>query len=262
MSTRHAVLSAEALPVTVNPATAHLQVLILHPDRAMAAAIALELATAGWLTATAGTAKDQGNGHPAAVILDATGHDARDGTGIARIRQAAPGTPILFLTTNETLVHLLSDGTLPGDDYLLSPFTPRDIALRLRWLTRNSTAPLSDPELTVGDLSLRPRWLLARRADHQIPLTKTQCAVLQLLMQDPGNVVRKDEIMNQLWPGTRGQGANNVELYVSYLRRKINAAGPPMIHTLRGVGYLIKPAPADPESAAQPNQNTAGTTPP
>ncbi|SDP85091.1 two-component system, OmpR family, response regulator [Arthrobacter sp. ok909] len=259
MSTRDAVLNAETLPVTVNPAAAYGQVLIMQPAKAMAADIARELATAGWLAATTGNANAVERGHPAALIVDTTGHDAWDAAGVARIRRSAPGAPVLFLTTRETLESLLTGGTLPGDDYMIAPFTPADVALRLGWLTRHGTPARRDPELTVGDLSLRPRRLLARRGDHQIPLTKTQCAVLQLLMQDPGNVVRKDEIMNQIWPGTPGRGGNNVELYISYLRRKINAAGPPMIHTLRGVGYLIKPAPADPESAAQSNQRLAGT---
>ena len=75
-------------------------------------------------------------------------------------------------------------------------------------------------------------------------------------MQNPGNVVRKEEIVNHVWPGIPGRGGNNVELYISYLRRKINAAGPPMIHTLRGIGYLIKPAPADPAAEATGNRET------
>lgn len=65
--------------------------------------------------------------------------------------------------------------------------------------------------------------------------------------------MRKDEILDHVWPGNSGRSGNNVELYISYLRRKISPAGPPMIHTLRGIGYLIKPAPTGKESAASGN---------
>lgn len=253
MPSRHTFLTAETLPVTIPPAAASAPVLIIHPDQGATADIARALAADGWLTATPGTA---GHGKHAVVVLDATHHADGAAPGIARVRQSAPGVPFLFLTTRETLEDLLAGGTLPGDDYLLAPFTAADVALRLRWLTRNGTAVPSDPELTVGDLTLRSRWFLARRGPHQIPLTKTQCAVLQLLMQNPGNVLRKEEIANHVWPGTPGRGGNNVELYISYLRRKINAAGPPMIHTLRGIGYLIKPAPADPAAEATGNRET------
>lgn len=253
MPSRHTFPTAGNLPVTLPPAAASGPVLIIHPDHRASADIARALATAGWMTATPGTV---GHERPAIVVLDAAGHASGAAPGIARIRQSAPGVPFLFLTTRETLENLFANGTRPADDYLLAPFAAADVALRLRWLTRNVTPAPGDAELTVGDLTLRPRWFLARRGAHEIPLTKTQCAVLHLLMQNPGNVVRKDEIVNHVWPGTPGRGGNNVELYISYLRRKINAAGPPMIHTLRGIGYLIKPAPTGPETAAASNRNT------
>lgn len=250
MSSRHTLPATGTLPVAADPAPGSGQVLIIHPDRGVAADIAGELAAAGWLTAAASAVDNAPSAPRAVLIIDATDHGAGDAARIARIRQSMPGAPVLFLTTGESFAGLLAGGPRPGDDYLIAPFTPGDVAMRLRWLTRDASTVPRDPELIVGDLTLRPRWLLARRCGRQIPLTKTQCAVLQLLMENPGTVMRKDEIANHVWPGNPARGGSNVELYISYLRRKINPAGPPMIHTLRGIGYLIKPAPTAQESAA------------
>lgn len=90
--------------------------------------------------------------------------------GVARVRRSATGAPFLFLTTHESFEKLLATGTLPTDDYQLAPFTPRDVAVRLRWLTRTGSAALATP-------TLRPRPLLARRGEDRIPLAKTQRAV-------------------------------------------------------------------------------------
>jgi len=134
-----------------------------------------DLRGAGWLAVTA--ADGPGRTKPAVLVLHAL--DAAGAVAdVARIRQSAPGTPALFLTTPGSFEDLLRVGTQAGDDCLTGPFTAADVALRLRWLTRNAGAASVGPELTVGDLTLRPRWLLARRGDLEIPLTKTQCSLL------------------------------------------------------------------------------------
>ena len=237
--------------MTLTPTAASGPVLIIRPDRGATADMARALESAGWLTATPGTI---GRDRPAIIVLEATDHAGAAISRIGRVRQSAAGVPLLFLTTRDIFEDLLAAGTLPGDDYLIAPFTVADVELRLRWLARSGSIVRRDAEITVGDLTLRPRWSLARRGGHQIPLTKKQCAVLQLLMQNPGNVLRKEEIANHVWPGNPDRGGSNVELYISYVRRKINAAGPPMIHTLRGIGYLIKPAPTGPAAEATGNR--------
>ncbi|MFC8411740.1 response regulator transcription factor [Arthrobacter sp. NPDC057259] len=213
-------------------------VLISHPNQRAGVIMARELKNAGWLASV--VAESPGVKKPAVLIVDA-GDAERAVADVARTRRSDPHTPVLFLATTESFEDLLRIGTRPGDDYLTAPFTAADVASRLRWLTRTAVSA-SDPELTVGDLKLRPRCLLARRGDHEIPLTKTQCSLLGLLMQNPGRVISKGELANRIWPDNNVRGANNVELHISYLRQRINAAGPPMIHTRRGAGYLIRPA--------------------
>lgn len=234
--------SAVTRPEEVEPPASPGPVVIIHQDQCAAANMARDLTDAGWPAITA--AGGPGRTTPNVFILYVRDAE-RAVADLARTRRSAPGTPVLFLTTPESFEDLLNLGARAGDDYLTLPVTVADVALRLRWLTRNAGAPSVDPELTVGDLTLRPRWLLAHRGDRQIPLTKTQCSLLRLLMENPGVVVSKGEMAKHVWPDNRERGANNVELHISYLRQRLNAAGPPMIHTLRSVGYLISPAPGN-----------------
>lgn len=226
-------------PEEVEPPASPGPVVIIHQDQCAATNMARDLTDAGWPAITA--ADGPGRTTPAVFILYVRDAE-RAVADLARTRRSAPGTPVLFLATPESFEDLLKLGARAGDDYLTLPVTVADVALRLRWLTRNAGAASVDPELTVGDLTLRPRWLLAHRGDHQIPLTKTQCSLLRLLMENPGVVVSKGEMAKHVWPDNRERGGNNVELHISYLRQRLNAAGPPMIHTLRSVGYVISPA--------------------
>lgn len=230
-------------PEEVEPPASSGPVVIIHPRQCAAANMARDLTDAGWLAITA--ADGAGRTTTPAVFIVYVRDAERDVAEIAPTRRSAPGTPVLFLATPESCEDLLRVGTRAGDDYLTLPVTVSDVALRLRWLTRSSVASSVDPELAVGDLVLRPRWLFAYRGARQIPLTKTQCSLLRLLMENPGVVVSKGEMAKHVWPDNRERGANNVELHISYLRQRLNAAGPPMIHTLRSVGYLISPAPGN-----------------
>jgi two-component system OmpR family response regulator len=148
----------------------------------------------------------------------------------------------------------------PSDDYLSGPFTTEDVAVRLCWLIRRSLAggdsmatgtgevPGADAVpcpggLVVGDLVLMPGSLLARRGSHSIALSKRQTALLALLMARAGSVVGKGEILRQVWGESLTSGNwNKVELCASSLRRRIDAAGAPMIRTVRGAGYMIEAA--------------------
>jgi two-component system OmpR family response regulator len=98
--------------------------------------------------------------------------------------------------------------------------------------------------LVVGDLTLDQETREVRRAGRQIKLTPTEFEVLRFLMQNPGRVLSKARILDRVWAYDFGGQSNIVELYVSYLRRKIDAQHPPMIHTVRGAGYTLRPADA------------------
>ncbi len=108
-------------------------------------------------------------------------------------------------------------------------------------------APSARPRLVVGDLVLDEANREAVRGGTAIPLTATECALLRQLMREPGRVLSKTLLLDRVWAhsfggGGRGDRGNVVELYISYLRKKIDAGRPPMIHTRRGMGYVLKPA--------------------
>ncbi|GAA3300927.1 hypothetical protein GCM10020295_42920 [Streptomyces cinereospinus] len=138
-----------------------------------------------------------------------------------------------------------SPGSPPGgDDYVTKPFSLEEVVARLRGLIRRSgTADRrSDSVLVVGDLTLDEDSREVTRAGESIHLTATEFELLRFLMRNQRRVLSKAQILDRVWSYDFGGKANVVELYISYLRRKIDAGREPMIHTRRGAGYLIKPA--------------------
>ncbi|MEV0230639.1 response regulator transcription factor [Nonomuraea sp. NPDC050786] len=177
---------------------------------------------------------------PDAIVLDAM-------NGIQclpRLRAVLPGVPILFLTALDSLQDRLVGLRAGADDYVTKPFTLEEVVIRLRGLLRRSGAAQARPGagLVVGDLTLDQETHQVRRAGKEIRLTPTEFELLRFLMHHPGRVLSKARILDRVWAYDFGGRGNVVELYISYLRRKIDAHREPMIHTVRGVGYTIRPA--------------------
>ena len=130
-----------------------------------------------------------------------------------------------------------------GDDYVTKPFSLEEVVARLRALMRRSGALAQRPDalLVVGDLTLDEDSHEVRRDGEEINLTATEFELLRYLMRNPKRVLSKAQILDRVWQYDFGGQANIVELYISYLRRKIDAGREPMIHTLRGAGYVLKP---------------------
>ncbi|WP_099332630.1 response regulator transcription factor [Actinomyces minihominis] len=163
---------------------------------------------------------------------------------VRRLRARGDDVPVLFLTAKDELSDRLQGLTVGGDDYVTKPFSLEEVVLRLRAMVRRRVevvAAQEDPLLTVGDLSLNPQTHEVFRAGNPIELTATEFALLEYLMENPRHVLSKAQILERVWEYDFGGNANVVEIYVSYLRKKLDAHGPAMIHTLRGVGYTIRP---------------------
>ncbi|GAA3254500.1 response regulator transcription factor [Nonomuraea helvata] len=176
---------------------------------------------------------------PDAIVLD-----VMNGIQLLpRLRGVLPDVPILFLTALDSLQDRLVDLRAGADDYVTKPFSLEEVVIRLRGLLRRSRAARARPDdgLVVGDLTLDQETHQVRRADKEIRLTPTEFELLRFLMHHPGRVLSKAQILDRVWAYDFGQ-SNVVELYISYLRRKIDAHREPMIHTVRGVGYTIRPA--------------------
>ncbi len=163
-----------------------------------------------------------------------------------RLRADGNDTPVLFLTAKDSVDDRIAGLTSGGDDYVTKPFSLEEVVARLRGLIRRSTQ----------DRQRRRRPRAARRRPaaqrgelrgHAAPatpieLTATEFELLRYLMRNPKRVLSKAQILDRVWSYDFGGRSSIVEIYISYLRKKIDAGATPMIHTVRGVGYLIKPA--------------------
>ena len=181
---------------------------------------------------------------PDAVILDVM-MPGMDGFGVLR-RMRADGidAPALFLTARDNLQDKITGLTLGGDDYVTKPFSLEEVVARLRGLLRRAgmAAARSDAMLAVGDLTMDEDSREVRRGGDLVTLTATEFELLRYLMRNPKRVLSKAQILDRVWNYDFGGQANVVELYISYLRKKIDVGREPMIHTMRGAGYVLKPA--------------------
>ncbi|MBM7864721.1 response regulator transcription factor [Lentzea nigeriaca] len=181
---------------------------------------------------------------PDVVVLDVMLPDFNGFEVLRRMRADFPALPVLFLTAKDAVEDRIAGLTAGGDDYVTKPFSLEEVVLRLRALLRRTGVTDADAgaRLTVGDLSLNEETREVSRGGDSIDLTATEFELLRYLMSNPRRVLSKAQILDRVWSYDFGGQANIVELYISYLRKKIDAGRAPMIHTMRGAGYVLKPA--------------------
>jgi two-component system OmpR family response regulator len=225
-----------------------IRVLVVDDEAALAELLSMALRYEGWDVRTApdgGSAVRAAREHrPDAVVLDVMLPDFDGLEVLRRMRAEAPEVPVLFLTARDAVEDRVAGLTAGGDDYVTKPFSLEELVARLRGLLRRSgmTAARQDSQLVVGDLVLDEDSHEVRRGDDIVELTATEFELLRYLMRNPRRVLSKAQILDRVWNYDFGGQSNVVELYVSYLRKKIDAGRPPMIHTVRGAGYVLKPA--------------------
>jgi two-component system OmpR family response regulator len=181
---------------------------------------------------------------PDVVVLDVMLPDIDGLEVLRRLRESLPAVPVLFLTARDAVEDRVAGITAGGDDYVTKPFSLEEVVARLRGMLRRAGAAANwgDSTLTVGDLTLDEDSHEVRRGGELVELTATEFEVLRYLMRNPRRVLSKMQILDRVWNYDFGGQTNVVELYISYLRKKIDANRPPMIHTVRGAGYLLKSA--------------------
>lgn len=181
---------------------------------------------------------------PDVVLLDVMLPDLSGLEVLRRIRATHPHVPVLFLTAKDAVEDRIAGLTAGGDDYVTKPFSLEEVVARLRALLRRAGAVSEREEavLVVGDLRMDEDSHEVSRGGDDIRLTATEFELLRYFMRNPRRVLSKAQILDRVWQYDFGGQANIVELYVSYLRRKIDKGRTPMLHTLRGVGYVLKPA--------------------
>lgn len=178
---------------------------------------------------------------PQLVVLDIMLPDL-DGFEVARrLRQEGRRVPILFLTAKDATEDKVRGLTLGGDDYVTKPFSLEELLARIRAVLRRVQDSVeSTSRLSFADLELDEDTREVFRGSNLIELTPTEFKLLRYLMLNPRRVLSKSQILDHVWEYDFGGDANVVETYISYLRKKIDSLGPPLIHTLRGAGYSLR----------------------
>lgn len=178
---------------------------------------------------------------PDLIVLDVMLPDL-DGFAVAeRLRNARIDVPVLFLTARDTLEDKAEGFSVGADDYLTKPFSLAELVMRAKAILRRSGLAASDSSvLTFADLELDVDGHQLKRAGHPIELTATEFAVLKYFMTNPGIVLSKAQILDHVWHYDFDGDSNICETYVSYLRKKLSEYGPPLIHTVRLVGYVLR----------------------
>ncbi|MFF5898326.1 response regulator transcription factor [Streptomyces argenteolus] len=231
----------------LRPDRTPVRVLVVDDEAPLAELLSMALRYEGWEVRSAGdgagalrTARDF---RPDAVVLDVMLPDMDGLAVLGRLRRELSDVPVLFLTARDSVEDRIAGLTAGGDDYVTKPFSLEEVVARLRGLIRRSgTASVrGESTLAVGDLVLDEDSHEVSRGDDSIHLTATEFELLRFLMRNPRRVLSKAQILDRVWNYDFGGQANVVELYISYLRKKIDAGRSPMIHTRRGAGYLIKP---------------------
>ncbi len=230
---------ADGQPVTV---------LVVDDEPVLAEMVSMALRYEGWNIATAGdgssaiaTARAE---RPDVVVLDVMLPDMSGLDVLQKLRQENPRLPVLLLTAKDAVEDRIAGLTAGGDDYVTKPFSIEEVVLRLRALLRRTgvTTVDSGAQAVVGDLVLDEDSHEVTRAGEPISLTSTEFELLRFMMRNAKRVLSKAQILDRVWSYDFGGRSNIVELYISYLRKKIDNGREPMIHTLRGAGYVLKPA--------------------
>ena len=225
-----------------------IRVLTVDDESSLTELLSMALRYEGWEVSTAASGLEAVQVarqiRPDAIVLDIMLPDFDGLEVMRRIRTEQPDVPVIFLTAKDALDDRISGLTAGGDDYVTKPFSLEELVARLRGLLRRTGATIAREEsrLVVGDLSLDEDSHEVFRGGEEINLTATEFELLRFLMRNPRRVLSKAQILDRVWNYDFGGQANVVELYISYLRKKIDAGRTPMIHTLRGAGYVLKPA--------------------
>jgi two-component system OmpR family response regulator len=225
-----------------------INILVVDDEAVLAELVSMALRYEGWNIATAGDGASAiaaaRTTRPDAVVLDVMLPDMSGLDVLRKLREQYVDVPVLLLTAKDAVEDRIAGLTAGGDDYVTKPFSIEEVVLRLRALLRRTGVAAEDSgaQIIVGDLVLDEDSHEVTRGGELVSLTSTEFELLRFLMRNPKRVLSKAQILDRVWSYDFGGRSNIVELYISYLRKKIDSGRQPMIHTLRGAGYVLKPA--------------------
>ena len=180
---------------------------------------------------------------PDLIVLDVMLPDL-DGLEVTRrLRADGIRVPVLFLTARDSVEDRVAGLTVGGDDYVTKPFALAEIVARVHAILRRMGDEGDDGQLRFADLEMDEKSHEVTRGGMPITLTATEFSLLRYFLMNPRLVLSKSQILDHVWHYDFGGNSNVVETYVSYLRKKLEAHGPPVIHTVRMVGYVLREPP-------------------
>jgi two-component system, OmpR family, response regulator len=235
--------------VAAQPADGETRLLVVEDEPTILELLSGSLRFAGFDVVTAASGKEAvraaARARPDLILLDVMMPDG-DGFDVLRqIRSGGPRIPVIFLTARGTVHDRVAGLTLGGDDYVTKPFSLDEVLARIHAvLRRGGGREEAGSRLVVADLELDGDTHEVRRAGRLIALTPTEFKFLRYLMINAGRVLSKAQILDYVWDYSFSGDSNVVESCVSYLRRKVDDGEPRLIHTIRGMGYILRiPAP-------------------
>lgn len=223
-----------------------MHVLIVEDDPRIASFLDKGLRAEGYVTSIATNAVEANTYADAfapdlgLILLDLGLPDGSGTDVLQRLRQRQSDVPVIILTARSDVSDKVRGLDLGANDYVTKPFVFEELLARVRAALRTSAQPTTT-ELVVGDLRLDLLTKVAWRAGQRIELAPREWALLELFMRSPTHVLTRQRILNQVWEYGFDAGSNVVDVYVGYLRRKLNRAGlEPLLHTVRGAGYRLQ----------------------
>jgi two-component system, OmpR family, response regulator len=229
----------------VEPSTRS-RLLVVEDEPSIRELLAASLRFAGFEVDTASTGTDAlrcvERQRPDLILLDVMLPD-RDGFEVVRrLRSGGLGVPVLFLTARDGAEDKITGLTIGGDDYVTKPFSLEEVIARVNAVLRRTKAQPEPPDnrLRYADLELEVDSHEVRRAGRLVQLSPTEFKLLHYLLRNAGRVLSKAQILDQVWHYDFNGEAGVVESYISYLRRKVDDVEPRLIHTVRGVGYVLR----------------------
>ncbi len=178
--------------------------------------------------------------HPAVILLDLAMPDLDGLEVLAVLRARGDDVPVCVLSARDEVEDRVRGLQAGADDYVVKPFALEEVSARLQALLRRRPA-MAEAVLTVGDLALDPRSHEARRGERELGLTRREFELLHLFMRHPGEVLDRAQLHEEVWGYTFDPGTNIADVFVGYLRRKLEAEGEPrVLQTVRGIGFILQ----------------------
>jgi two-component system OmpR family response regulator len=235
------------------------RVLVVDDERSITDLVCMALKYEGFSVQAAPTARDARRAvmdfRPELIVLD-IGLPDQDGFAfVQKLVNDGLKVPVIFLTARDATEDKVHGLTVGGDDYVTKPFSIEELVARIRAvLRRHDAAGASSARLVLADLELNEETHEVFRGGHPVELTRTEFSLLRYLLINAGRVLTRTQILDHVWNYDFGGDASVLETYISYLRRKLDHIDPPLIHTVRGVGYVLRV----PRGAASATTTPAG----